>query len=173
MKNSFWAPVLTFVLFSALAGNSLLAQTVPAKHQPLVYIRGSGALSVSGASFFGMSSASIGKHDETIEMAHELLKTCPETSLTVSDATSKIDYEFILHRQDHISQVMLLRFSDKTVLWSNKKGTVAKAVRDGCKAIMADWKQQSVSPAAATQSPELPHEWWQSDKPKPTTEAKQ
>jgi hypothetical protein len=57
------------------------------------------------------------------------------------------DYALLLNREtiglfgEGLSQIMLVRGSDENVLYASKKGTVAQAVRDGCKAIMADWKQ--------------------------------
>lgn len=139
------------LVFAALA---CAAQDAPRGRQPLVLIHG------DGATYHGVGST--GKHDETMEMARDLLKKCPEVSLTVKEADPTPDYILQLNRQEEhgflisaaISQIMLLRGSDQAILYSEKKGTVAKAVREGCKAIMADWRDHKPSPMpAATTAP--------------------
>ena len=98
-----------------------------------------------------------------MEMAQELLKHCPDITITLNIDPAP-DYALLLNREtlgifgEGVSQIMLVRGSDKNVLYANKKGTVSKAVRDGCKAILSDWKQTHALPAST-------HDLWQSTKP--------
>jgi hypothetical protein len=120
--------------------NSSSGVSAPPRKQPFVLIRGNGNVTVSGGQ--------VSKHDQTIEMAQQLMKHCPEITLIVGDPESKPDYELLLNREGYgffdsgESQIMLVRGTDKTVLWSVTKSTVARAVKQGCKAILSDWKQQ-------------------------------
>jgi len=125
------------------------------KNRPLVLISGNGNVAfVAGAA---------SKHDQTIEMAEQLMKHCPEVTLTVSETDKKADYDLVLNREtiglfnEGESQIMLVRGSDKTVMNAIKKGTVAKAVKEGCRLILADWKNQHPSPSG---------DWWQPSKSK-------
>jgi hypothetical protein len=129
----------------------LLVSIAAAAQGPKVYINGDNGVSGSSGGFalggLGVASGSVSKHDETVEMARSLLKSCPEVSLTTSnDADSRPDYLLILTRREGYysgtaSQVMLLR-PDKTVLFASKAGSVAHASKEGCKAIMTDWKDR-------------------------------
>lgn len=130
MKVSFLFPV---AIGAALA----FAQDAPRKGAPVVYING------EGGTHYG--AGSVAKHDETMEMARLLLKSCSEVSITLKDDAVP-DYSLLLNRgEEHwgsaVSQVMVLR-PDKSVMFASKQGTVARAVRDGCKAITADWKER-------------------------------
>jgi len=127
---------------------SAIAQGTPRSKGPLVYINGNGATYVS--------QGTVAKHDETMEMARDLIKFCPEVTVTVKDSDPAPDYVLALNRgEEHmgaaISQIMLLRGSDKVVLWSDKQGTVAKAVKAGCHALQEDWRRGS-------------GDWWQNQK---------
>ena len=90
-----------------------------------------------------------------------MLKHCPEVTITVNSDTEKSDYALVLNREavglfgEGLSQIMLVRTSDKSVLWAVKKGTVAQAVKAGCKALMADWQQHLPAPTGA--------DWWNHD----------
>jgi hypothetical protein len=120
-----------------------VAASVPLLAQgPLVFVDGNGAEQDAARStkFAKMD-------DQTMEMTRDLLKSCPEISLTRKDDVTP-DYYLLLNRGEEYglfknaaSQVMLLD-SDKNVLFSAKKGTVAQASKAGCKAILADWKNK-------------------------------
>lgn len=122
------------------------AQTKP--RWPVVLIRGEG--DVTATALFG--TASVSKHDQTIELAQQLLKRCPEVVFTVKDENP--DYALFLNRadvgffSDGTSQIMLLRGSDHTVLFATKKGSVSGAAKQGCKAILADWQAGRAQAAA-------------------------
>jgi len=84
--------------------------------------------------------------DQTMEVARIMMKSCSEIELTRSQQDA--DYILLLNRgkeyglfANAVSQVMILDPKQK-VLYANKEGTVAKAVKGGCRAIMADWKRQ-------------------------------
>ena len=117
----------------------LLAVTGAFAQGPTVYISGEGGTYAT--------AHSVATHNETMEMARTLLKSCPEISLTVAKENGKADYIMLLNRQEEhwlggaISQLMVLR-PDESVMFASKQGTVARATKDGCKAIMADWKDR-------------------------------
>jgi hypothetical protein len=165
---------LTLLYLSALA----LAQG------PTVFINGDTGVSGSSGGFalggIGLGGGSVSKHDKTAEMARVLLKSCPEISITVSDSNSHPDYLMILSREessfgDTTSQVMLLR-PDKSVMFASKQSTVAKATKQGCKAIMADWTDKRAH-TARTQPINLPapatENWWKQQQAKSADGAKQ
>ena len=117
---------------------------------PTVYISGDNGVAATGGGFalgkIGMASSTVEKRDKTTAMARVLLKSCPEVSLTVSEADSHPDYLMLLHREDDAfgsasNEVLVLR-PDKSVMFASKQESVTHATKDGCKAIMADWKDR-------------------------------
>jgi hypothetical protein len=116
---------------------------------PTVYINGDEGISGSSGGFalggIGVASASVGKHDKTSEMARILLASCPEISLTVDGSIAHLDYLLLLHHEDGyyggIAQIMVLR-PDKSVLFASKQSRISRIMKDGCKVIMADWKDR-------------------------------
>jgi hypothetical protein len=172
-----------FLAVIALFASSLVAaQQTPARKAPLVLIQGSGNVNVSagavGGGLIAAGAGSVSKHDQTMEMAQQLLKRCPEIALTLG-ADQKPDYMLLLNREgggffdSGESQIMLVRGSDKMVLYASKQTTVKKAMKDGCRAIIADWKQQLPSPAnaadtAAKQQDPGVRNWWGIEKKQPS-----
>ncbi len=136
------------VLFVLCFAPLMIAQTSTptTRTGPIVFIDGNGS---------EMEAARETKHvrrdDQTMELARDLLKNCPEISLTrKEDATP--DYYLLFNRGDQyglfasaMSQIMLLD-RDKTVIFSSKQGTVARASKDGCKAVLTDWKLHRSQP---------------------------
>jgi hypothetical protein len=134
-------------LFLLLAVPFVRAQT-----HPVVFIDGNGSEQEAAK-----GTVSIKRHDQTIELAQDLLKSCPEISITRKDDIVP-DYFLLLNRGEEyglfknaISQVMLMD-GDKNVLYAHGEGTVAKAAKDGCKALLADWKSRR---AKTTPTPPL------------------
>jgi hypothetical protein len=124
-------------LFLLLAGTSALAQT-----HPVVFIDGNGSERDAAR-----ATTTVKRQDQTMELAKDLLKSCPEISITRKEDASP-DYSLLLNRGEEyglfknaVSQVMLLD-GDQNVLYAQSEGTVAKASKDGCKAILADWKSR-------------------------------
>lgn len=175
----------TFLAVLLLCPSAALAQ---ADHRtPTVLIRGNGNVVVSAAGIGVAASASASKHDQTIEMATQLLKHCREITLTLAESEAP-DYVLVLNREGGglfdlgDSQFMLLRGSDKTVLYANTKATVAKAMKEGCKVIMADWKvekqiakqkpqpqQSAKSSSSSSQDPADSKNWWKVEKKQDST----
>lgn len=131
MKTSF------FVLLLAA---SVVAQAPPRK-APVVFIGGEGSNPQAQRDVRHTSG-----DDQTMEVARIMMKSCPEIEITRSEQSA--DYFLLLNRgKEHglfanaISQVMLLDLR-QNVLYANKEGTVAKAVKGGCRAIMDDWRKQ-------------------------------
>lgn len=123
-----------------------LSSALSAQTKPTVLIRGDGSTTISAVAIGPVASASASKHDQTIEMADQLRKHCPDVTLTVSATEQKVEYVLALNAisggfliQSTFAEVILLRGSDKTVLWTGK-GSVAKAMKESCKAILSDWR---------------------------------
>jgi hypothetical protein len=133
------------LLLSAIA----VAQDTARSKGPLVYISGNGGVTVStsklGAETVTVASPADAKHDQTMQMAEELLKHCSEITLTIENA-GKQDYELLLHRQQAgiggDSQFMIVRSSDKSIIYAQQKGSVSRAMKASCNAILSDWHLQ-------------------------------
>jgi hypothetical protein len=118
---------------------------------PTVYISGDNGVSgsSSGFAFGGIAGggSTVEKKDKTTAMAHILLKSCPELSLTVDkESVAKPDYLMLLHSEEGDygstrNEVMVLR-PDQSIMFASKNESVARATRDGCKVIMADWRDR-------------------------------
>jgi len=131
--------VVIAVAVVVLAG-SAIPQSAPA--HPIVFIEGNGSEPEAAH-----ETQHVRRDDQTMELARHLLKACPEISITRKE-DADIDYSLLLNRGDEygifknaVSQVMLLD-RDKNVLYSNKEGTVSRAAKDGCRAILEDWKKR-------------------------------
>lgn len=143
-------------LFALLLVASSAAQTAT-RNGPVVFIGGEGSNPQAQRDVRHTSG-----DDQTMEVARIMMKSCPEIEITRSEQGA--DYLLLINRgkeygmfSNAVSQVMLLDPSQK-VLYANKEGTVAKAVKDGCRAIMGDWKQQRQQrhEGSAAKSPETP-----------------
>lgn len=126
-----------------------------AAQKPVILISGNGNTNVStigaavapGGVVVGAGTTSINKHDQTMEMAQDFMKSCPEVSVSL-DATATPNYFVSLNREGMmtafgdmgVSQIMVTD-SKKTVLFVSKKGSVNRAVKAACKAVMSDWKK--------------------------------
>ncbi|HEY1262718.1 MAG TPA: hypothetical protein VGF06_04290 [Terriglobales bacterium] len=107
-----------------------------------------GAAAAPGGVVVGGTHTTINKHDQTMEMAEQFLKVCPEVSATL-DATVAPNYFVTLNREGTwtafgdmgVSQIMVLD-AKKTVLFVGKKGSVKGAVKAACKAVLADWRKK-------------------------------
>lgn len=132
-------PSIAILLFLLAVGAA--AQT---KRMPIVFIGGEGS---------DPNAQKDVKHtsgdDQTIEVARIMLKECSELSLTRDQDSA--DYILVLNRgkeygmfANAVSQVMLLD-PKQNVLYANKKGTVKQAVKDGCRAILEDWKSRRLA----------------------------
>jgi hypothetical protein len=129
----------------------LLSAVVVAQAKPIILIRGDGNTTVSAVAVGPVTSASASKHDQTIEMADQLRRHCPEVTLTVSATGQDFDYVLALNAisggfliQSTFAQVILLRGSDKTVLWTGKGG-ISKAMKESCKTILSDWRVRTTA----------------------------
>lgn len=134
--------LLTVLVFSAVA---------LAADKPVVVVTGEGNLEINsdGSAAYGWGwavasrSTRVNKHNQTMEMAQNFLKYCPDLEVSV-DARAIPDYYVALNREGGLwnigqSQIMLLN-RQKTVIYVAKKMTVKTAVRSTCKAITEDWE---------------------------------
>lgn len=135
---------------------TLLVWSVSAVAQgPVVFIDGNG--SEQGAA---QETKQVKRHDQTMELAKNLLKSCKEISIPRKEDAAP-DYFLLLNRGEEyglfnnaVTQIMLLD-SKKNVLYAGDQGTVTKAARDVCRAILADWKSRRAhaSPKPDTADP--------------------
>jgi hypothetical protein len=141
-------------LFALLLVAFAAAQTAN-RNGPVVFIGGEGSDPQSQRDVRHTSG-----DDQTMEVARVMMKSCPEIDVTRSEQAA--DYFLLINRgkeyglfANAVTQVMLLDPKQK-VLYANKEGTVAKAVKDGCRAIMSDWQRQQRHEDSAVKGPETP-----------------
>ncbi|MGB8063964.1 MAG: hypothetical protein WCF26_18870 [Candidatus Sulfotelmatobacter sp.] len=133
------------------------------QHRPVVFISSDVSISTSATGFalgpVATAGASVSKDDKTTQVAHELMKSCPEISLTLSDASP--DYMLLVHHQpgywNAVNELMVL-MPDKSVLFATGNKRNSRTVKDSCKAIMADWQKRRPRADDAA--------WWKSAQPK-------
>jgi hypothetical protein len=143
-------------------GPSAAASSTVAGDRPRIFVAGRGTLNISGTSSgaaygtwwsrgFGAFETSSGEanvdaHDETMELAKDLGKTCPAAIVTVDK--TKADYAVALNRESkrkrgllrNNSQVMVIN-REGTVVMGNNTHTVSGSAKDACAAILADWEK--------------------------------
>lgn len=131
---------LCTALFLIASLNSSFSQQKSANSgKPIVLIEGRGGASVSALAIGPFATASNSKHDQTIELAKQLLKHCPEITLRVARSPEDAaDYELFLNR-DGENQIMLVRGSDQDVIFADDQARIKDAAKSGCRAILEDW----------------------------------
>ena len=123
----------------------MFAASAFAQTKPVVFISGEGNTSTQN----GITN----KHDQTIEMAQDLLKSCPAVTITLSDQLAP-DYFISLNREGYrtvfgemgASQIMVLNAA-KGIIYAGGRVSVGKAVKDACLAIALDWRIHGKLPA--------------------------
>jgi len=134
----------------------------PAGDKARVFVAGRGTLNIASSSTsaaygnwwsggLGVLEASSGEtnldaHDETIELAKDLGKSCPAVVVTVNKTIA--DYAVSLNRESKRkrglfrdnSQVLVIN-REGTVLMGNSTHTVAGSAKDACNAILEDWQR--------------------------------
>jgi hypothetical protein len=145
--------MLRFMKFAVIGAILVtLAQAQQPAH-PVVFVDGNGSEQDAAR-----ETKHVRRDDQTMELVRDLLKSCPEISITRKE-DGDLDYSLLFNRGDEyglfknaISQVMLLD-RNKNVLYASKQGTVAKAAKDGCKAILEDWKKRRLLRSSADPAP--------------------
>lgn len=170
MKLSLWTAIVL-----SLSGYTFGQRS---SSHPLVYVDGNGAEEEAAK-----QTATIKRDDQTMEFARDLLKACPEITVTRNEEAPELDYVLLFNRGEEyglfknaVSQVMLLDPA-KNILSSSKQGTVARAAKDGCKAVLADWKLHH-APSKAAKQPNAEgsvtsERWYNTSKPTAQTPQKQ
>lgn len=138
------AALLLLVPLSAL--NAFAQQ-----HRPVVFLSSDVSISASATGLaigpIATAGASVSKDDKTTEVAHEIMKSCPQISLTLSDATP--DYMLLVHHQpgywNGVNELMVL-LPDKSVLFATGNRRNSRVVKDSCKAIVSDWRKRRREP---------------------------
>jgi len=153
-----WAAFASVMMLSVLT----TAQAVSTK--PVVLIAGDGNITVTSNGTVvggrqwatGIGQTSVSKHNQTMEMAQDLLQSCPGVEVTL-DQNIAPDYYLVLNREGgayNIGQSQIMAVNRrKTVLFVGKKGTVKNAVRSACNAIVADWQANGRIAVASPNSP--------------------
>jgi hypothetical protein len=178
---------MKIVLAILLVPSFAFAQDNTRSNGPLIFLSGKAPITSSangaGVSIKGVAvgsgTASTGGEDETMKIAMDLLKKCPEVSLTVGE-DSKPDYILLVNRTPDSfmsgsnSQFMLLR-PDKSILYANEKSSAMKASKDACKAVLSDWRRARSTVAHTQQQNNLPAPaidgWWKMAKTGQPSEA--
>jgi len=130
--------------------------------KPRVFVAGRGTLNIASSSTsaaygnwwsggVGVLEASSGEtnfdaHDETMELAKDLGRSCPAVVVTVNKTMA--DYAVSLNRESKRkrglfrdnSQVLVIN-REGTVLMGNSTHTVAGSAKDACNSILEDWQR--------------------------------
>lgn len=127
----------------------VLAAQPPAKHdKPRVFISGDGNVSATGVRLTpNVSTGSAYKHDQTIELAKDFAKFCPQADATVKEDGT--DYAVKLnHEMDNRNQILVTTAAGKILMTDGhhafKVRTVADEVKEACTAIGADWAGKNI-----------------------------
>jgi hypothetical protein len=135
-----------------LAAAVLVAPAVAGQAgKPRVYINGTGnidvrtnASAVGGSEWaLGSSHSTVGAHNQTMELAKDFGKLCPDVTVTLNgadaDYTVGMNHEAFHGLLFKNNQIMVTnRRGD--LLFSNTSRAVSHSVTDSCAAIIADWK---------------------------------
>jgi hypothetical protein len=107
---------------------------------------GSGRTSASGHGWAtGLFSTTIDAHDESMELAKDFGKNCPDVTITLSPRSA--DYMVALNRESTLKRWPM---ANNQILVANRIGdmvqsgatrSVSNAAKDACGAILADWAQ--------------------------------
>jgi hypothetical protein len=164
-----------------------------AQTKPLVLIQGNGNVSIqsTGEASAGLAGdvvvggsahqSSINKHDQTMEIAQNMLQHCPSIEVTL-DANVTADYIIRLNREGTPtifgelgqSQIMVLN-AYMSPIFISKKATVKNAVKSACNAVSADWQahgriqQQQQQPAPQQQHATPPQQQAIPPQPEPSS----
>jgi hypothetical protein len=163
-------PLIHFL--ATLGSLAISAGTLGQQTKPRVFISGTGNVDVrtdasaTGGRFWAIGSAhsTVGAHDQTMELAKDFGKQCPDVVVTLkgteADYTVSLNHEAfhgLVHKND---QVMVSNRRGDVVM-SNSTRAVSHSVNDSCSVIAADWranghielpKEEEKSEAAVTPS---------------------
>jgi hypothetical protein len=141
----------TCAISLALASLSDAPVLLGQQPKPRVYISGTGdtdvrtkARAIGGENWAsGTAHSTIGAHDQTMELAKDFGKQCPDVTVTLNgsdaDYTVGMNHEAfhgVLHKNN---QVMVANRRGDLV-FSNETRSVSHSVNDACAAILSDWK---------------------------------
>jgi hypothetical protein len=162
---------VSVLAFLALA----LSSPVSAQQGKLrLYINGTGNTdirtegSVVGGYGWGVGSAhsTVGAHNQTMELAKDFTKECPDVTVTLSSAdadyTVDMNHE-AFHGLIHKNNQIMVTNRRGDLVFSNATRAVSHSVNDACAALHADWNKNgrieapiAPAPVNAIQSPSIP-----------------
>ncbi len=146
---------------------------------PRVYINGTGNIdvrtnagAVGGSGWaVGSSHSTVSAHNQTMELAKDFSKQCPDVTVTLNaadaDYTVGLNHE-AFHGLIHKNNQIMVTNRRGDLVFSNTARAVSHSANDSCAAILADWKangrievpavpaaaQASVGSSAATPAPQ-------------------
>jgi hypothetical protein len=159
----------TLILAGALAvGPAALGQQA----KPRVYINGTGNVDVQtnagvvGGSGWavGSSHSTVGAHNQTMELAKDFPKQCPDVTVTLNgadaDYTVGMNHE-AFHGLIHKNNQIMVANRRGDLVFSNTTRAVSHSVNDSCAAILTDWKangriEMPTAPAPVSAPPAPP-----------------
>jgi hypothetical protein len=121
------------------------------QEKPRVYINGTGNVdvrtdssAVGGRSWVaGSSHSTVSAHDQTMELAKDYSKQCPDVIVTLNatdvDYTVGLNHE-AFHGLIHKNNQVMVTNRRGDLLMSNTTRAVSHSTNDSCAAILADWK---------------------------------
>jgi hypothetical protein len=132
--------------------------------KPRVYINGTGntdvrtqGSAVGGRNWLaGSSHSTVGSHDQTMELAKDFSKQCPDVIVTLNatdaDYTVGMNHE-AFHGLIHKNNQVMVTNRRGDLLMSNTTRAVSHSTNDSCAAILADWKSNGKIEAPAPVAP--------------------
>jgi hypothetical protein len=159
----------TLVLAGALA---IATAAFGQQAKPRVYINGTGNVDVQtnagvvvGSGWaVGSSHSTVGAHNQTMELAKDFPKQCPDVTVTLNaadaDYTLSMNHE-AFHGLIHKNNQIMVANRRGDLVFSNTTRAVSHSVNDSCAAILADWKangriEMPAAPAPPAAPPTLP-----------------
>lgn len=141
------ARIVGLLLVALIAAASVFGQ----QGKPRAYIEGTGNVDVRtdagvvGGSGWALGSAhsTVGAHNQTMELAKDFTKQCPEVTVTLNptDADYKVAMNHeAFHGLIHKNNQIMVANRRGDLVFSNTSRAVSHSVNDSCAAILSDWK---------------------------------
>lgn len=135
-----------------LAALILLVVPAVAQSRPLVVVSGDRGTSSSVVAVPFFASGSSHADDKTPEIVRRMQEKCPGTSLTLNHEDPNRDYFLLVSSSGHDDSAVIVLRADKSVLFASKRAYLRTVVKQGCEAIMRDWKGHHVDRHSSNQN---------------------
>ena len=157
------ARIVGLLLAVLIAAAPVLAQ----QGKPRVYIEGTGNVDVRteagvvGGSGWALGSAhaTVGAHNQTMELAKDFSKECPDVTVTLNSTDA--DYKVAMNHEAfhgliHKNNQIMVANRRGDLVFSNTSRAVSHSVNDSCVAILSDWKANGRIEMPASTAPVQP-----------------